>query len=287
MNLSFALTYGQGSIHGEYAKEKISLSPTSDLSISQTFGLTKSAQDIITHDVKMTSNGILGLGFPALTANSDTLEAYNPFVFELVQQKKITNPVFCISLNNEDGWQSELTVGGIDKTRYTGEIHYVDVEKNTNPKTQEKDYTFWSVWLESVGVDNKEEVKSNVILDTGTTLSYLTKGLADRIVTDVTQEKLTFDLQNELYLVKCELKNSNKKVVMDFKGVQISIDVADLILPFNEDHCSFGITYNFDKKNSLVLGDSILRSAFFVFDLGQNKVGMATAVNSKSKVFAI
>ncbi|KAI7897321.1 aspartic peptidase domain-containing protein [Mucor mucedo] len=289
MNLSFALTYGQGSIHGEYAKDKISLSPTSKLSISQTFGLTKSAKDIITQGVKMTSNGILGLGFPALTANSDTVEAYNPFVFQLAQENMISNPVFCISLNIGDGWSSELTIGGVDETRYKGEISYVPVEKNTNPKTQELDYTFWSVQLESIGVENgtKEQVKSNVILDTGTTLSYLTKTLVDRIVSDVTQEKLTFDLQNELYLVKCELKTSHKKILLDFKGAQLSIDLADLILPFDDQHCAFGITYNFDKKNSLVLGDSLLRSAFFVFDLGQKRVGMATAVNSESKVIAL
>lgn len=283
------MTYGQGSIHGEYGKDIINLSgPTSKLTVPQTFGLAKSAQDIITNNVKMTSNGILGLGFPALAANSDTVEAYNPFVFNLAQKNMISKPVFSISLNDQDGWTSELTIGGINHDRYSGQLTYLPVVKNMNVKKQELDYTFWSVELQTIRVDNEttHQVKASVILDTGTTLSYLTKELVEYIVQDVTQEKPAFDMQNEIYLVNCDLKNTSKQVKLDFKNLQLSIDVQDLVLPYNGDQCAFGITYNFDKKNSLVLGDTILRSAFFVFDMDQKQVGIATAVNSKSKVIS-
>lgn len=287
-NVSFAVSYGAGSIHGVYAKEKINLSgPSSKLTIPyQTFGLTHSARDIISSDLEMTSNGILGLGFPALTASSDTIERYDPFVFNLAAKKMITNPIFSIALNNAEGWKSELTIGGINHSRYSGQLKYVPVVKNMNSKTNELDYTFWSVQLQAIEIkEHKYKVNASVILDTGTTLSYLTKDLVDHIVQDVTQEKkLTFDIESELYLVHCNLKNSNKKVNFNFDGITISIDIQDLILPFNENQCAFGITYNFDENDRLVLGDTILRSAFFVFDMDKKQVGIATAVNSKSTV---
>lgn len=235
----------------------------------------------------MTSNGILGLGFPALAANSDTVEAYNPFVFNLAAKKMISKPIFSISLNDDDGWNSELTIGGINHQRYLGELNYLPVVKNINPKTSELDYTFWSIELQDIEInDTRYDIKSSVILDTGTTLSYLTKELVDHIVQDVTQEKLSFDIESELYIINCNLRTSNKKVKFNFNSVELSIDVQDLVLPFNDDQCAFGITYNFDKKDSLVLGDTILRSAFFVFDMEQKQVGIATAVNSKSKVLS-
>ncbi|KAI8085299.1 aspartic peptidase domain-containing protein [Thamnidium elegans] len=292
LNLSFSVTYGQGSIHGKYAKDTINLlGPGSGLtSNEQTFGLTESARDIISEDMEMTSNGILGLAFPALTANSDTMEAYNPFIFELAVKKIISQAIFSVSLNDANGWQSELTIGGVNRDKYIGEIHYVPVEKNINPKTSKLDYTFWSVKLKGIQANknNTIPVNKNVILDTGTTYSYLSKGLADQIVQDVTQQKVSVDLQSQLYIVDCKLKSSNQTIELEFdQNTKLSIAVADLVLPpadQDSNECGFSITYNFNQEQTLVLGDNILRSALFVFDMESKRVGMATAVNSSSKI---
>ncbi|KAI9360124.1 aspartic peptidase domain-containing protein, partial [Pilaira anomala] len=197
LNISFAINYAQGSVHGSYAKEKMNLlGPESTNNITspeQTIGLSHSAKEIISGGMEMTSNGILGLAFPALAANSDTLEAYKPFLFELAAKKIISQPVFSISLNEKEGWQSELTIGGINRDKFTGEIRYLPVVKNVNPKTAELDYTFWSVELKGIQIDQKNNLKVNqkVTLDTGTTYSYLSKELVDQIVQDVTQQKPT------------------------------------------------------------------------------------------------
>lgn len=293
MNLSFSVTYGQGSIHGKYAKDTINLlGPGSGLtSNEQTFGLAESATDIISEDMEMTSNGILGLAFPALAANSDTLEAYNPFIFELAAKKVISQAIFSVSLSDANGWQSELTIGGVNRDKYVGDIHYVPVEKNINPKTGKLDYTFWSVKLKGIQANknnNTIAVNKNVILDTGTTYSYLSKELADQIVQDVTQQKVSVDLQSQLYIVDCKLRSSNQTIDLEFDlSTRLSIPVADLILPpadKDSNQCGFSITYNFDKEETLVLGDNILRSTLFVFDIESKRVGMATAVNSRSKI---
>lgn len=290
LNLTFSVDYAQGSITGEYAKEKINLlGPASKLTIDdQTFGLADSAHDIISKDEEYTSNGILGLAFPALTANSDTIEAYTPFVFNLVEQKLISKPVFSISLNDRDGWESKLTLGGINHDDYSGDLHYLPVVKNVNKKTKELDYTYWSVQLDSIQLNDtdKIEVNQSIMLDTGTTLSYLTKDMVDHIISSVTQQgdHMQLDRQSELYMVDCALKSSDKSIDLVFKGARLSLAVKELIQSEDDGQCSFTITYNFDKEDSLVIGDSILRSAYFAFDMEKKQVGIATGKQSESKV---
>ncbi|KAG1061239.1 hypothetical protein G6F42_027731 [Rhizopus arrhizus] len=173
MDLAFSIQYGAGSIEGSYVKETVNLVANTNQQVkSQPIGLANSAKDGII-SLATEANGILGLAFPALTANSDTDQAYEPFVFNLASQKLISEPVFSISLDQE-----QMMIGGIDKEQHTGDVHYIPVVKNTNPKTGSSDYTFWSVELQDVSVNNEsssivtKENKKPVILDTGTTLSY-------------------------------------------------------------------------------------------------------------------
>lgn len=296
LNISFAINYAQGSVHGSYVKERMSLlGPDAITSPEQTIGLSRSANDIISGGMKMTSNGILGLAFPALAANSDTLEAYKPFLFELAAKKIISQPIFSISLNEKEGWQSELTIGGMNRDKFTGEIHYLPVVKNVNPKTAELDYTFWSVELKGIEIDQQNnktsslKVNQKVTLDTGTTYSYLSKALVDQIVQDVTQQKPSVDLSTQLYTVDCKLRSSNHTIQFEFDHLKISILLRDFILkPSNEEstQCALSLSYNYDENETFVLGDNFLRSAFFLFDMEAKKVGVATAINSSSKVFS-
>ena len=294
MDLSFSIQYGAGSIEGSYVRETVNLVANTNQQVkSQPIGLVNTAKDgIISLATK--ANGILGLAFPALTANSDTDQAYEPFLFNLVSQNLISEPVFSISLDQE-----QMMVGGIDKEQYIGNVHYVPVVKNINPKTSKSDYTFWSVELQDVIINDKssnivtKETKQSVILDTGTTLSYVNKDLADEIVKSVTNKTtVSIDLSSDLYTVDCSLKDSNLKVELAFSAtsgqvVRLEMDIQELILPlFGSDNskCAFGITYNFDKSDTFVFGGTILRSAYFVYDMGQKRVGLATAVNSKSQI---
>ncbi|CEP07795.1 hypothetical protein [Parasitella parasitica] len=294
MDLTFSIQYGAGSIKGTYAKETVSLAAeTNQKTEGQPIGLVSSAKDdIISSSTE--ANGILGLAFPALTANSDTDQAYEPFVFNLASQKLISEPVFAISLNQE-----QMMIGGIDREQYIGDVHYVPVVKNRNPKTNKLDYTFWSVDLENVAVNNRnsgiitKEKRKPVILDTGTTLSYVNKQLADEIVKAFTNKtSVSVDLSSNLYKVDCGLKDSGVKVELSFstasdQAVRLQVDAQELVLPpigTDDLECAFGITYHFDEADTFVFGGSILRSAYFVYDMGQRRVGLATAINSISQI---
>lgn len=286
----FAIQYGAGSINGDFAQDTIYLENNTHLAIKeQMFGLARSAKDEII-SLATQSNGILGLAFSALTSSSET---YQPFVSALVEQHLISQPVFSIALQQES-----MIIGGVDKDLYKDDIHYVPVVKNINTKTQQPDYTFWSVGLQSMTINNTNVIANqdnrNVILDTGTTLSYLDQETAEHIVKLVTQkDHVSYDLESEMYTVDCSLKKSG--IILDIaftaenqQAVHLMVDAQDLIFPLYEDdssnECGFGITYNFDKENTFVFGGTILRSAYFVFDMDQKRVGFATAIQSQSKV---
>ncbi|CAO3607931.1 unnamed protein product [Cunninghamella echinulata] len=91
----------------------------------------------------MNANGILGLGYPLLTAganNNDNI--YTPFVFNLIQQNIIQEPLFSVYLNqaSKNGWVGEVIFGGIDTTKFTGDLIYVPVAKLEAPSsTKEED----------------------------------------------------------------------------------------------------------------------------------------------------
>jgi hypothetical protein len=243
------------------------------------FGLATSAKDGILSEATQ-SNGILGLGFPALTANSDTNEAYLPFVFNLYQQGVIKDPVFSISLANEH--MQIGSDGGIDG------IHYVDVVKNLNPKTDKQDYTFWSIQLNSISVQNNSVEMNNarsVILDTGTTMSYMTQTIVEDMLASA-NVSYTLDKNTDLYQLDCDARNTDRFVQLGLgNGVQLDLAMKDLVMSLDGGHtCLFAFTFGFDSSDSFLFGDSVLRSTYLVFDFGQHRVGMASALNSVIQV---
>ncbi|RCH99517.1 hypothetical protein CU097_015439 [Rhizopus azygosporus] len=308
LNMSFSITYGLGSISADYAKDTMRLG---NISVSdQTFGLATSVGDniIAPTDNTITSSGILGLGFPALTANSDTALAYDPFIFSLAKQNLIPEPIFGVYLGSMDatGWAGEVLLGAVNQSKYTGELKYVPVQQNINPKTQKLDYTYWSVGIQDIKViqnnqtasitaagNSSESSTKNAMLDTGTTFTYLTKEMADRIIGLIAQRSPSeMSQSNGLYVVDCNLKTTEVKLELMIAStdtnqpVHWQIDIMDLIVPLSENRCGFGITYKESSLNdNLIIGDIFLRSSYLVFDMGNKRVGLASAAGMKSSVF--
>ena len=110
LSQAFTLTYGIGSVNGSYATDTVSVGGATIQ--NQQFGLASDTQQILTNanTVTVTSkkkrapttkssqpvaNGILGLGYPKLTAAASKGQgSYNPFVFNLATQNIIAQPVF-------------------------------------------------------------------------------------------------------------------------------------------------------------------------------------------------
>lgn len=301
---SFYIAYGIGSVNGTFAKDDVHLG---DAFISQQmFGIASSTKDLILM-FSSPSNGILGLGYPALTASN---VEYDPFLFRLQKEGLIERPVFSISMGSvhDHGWVGEILLGGTNPEKYIGEINYEPVWGN---------HTYWMVGGRSVQIIKKSTVPNEdqllmnstfistrgLIIDTGTTLTYMDRTLTDEIVHMVT-DNVIFDHMSGTYMIDCALKQETATdylLKFTMERTTLAIPIKDLILPLMREGkqqqdsssiCMFGIapwmTTGTSKKMNengwILIGDSVLRSTYLVFDMKDHQIGFAE-VRKKSSLF--
>ncbi|KAI8975642.1 aspartic peptidase domain-containing protein, partial [Mycotypha africana] len=331
---SFAIQYGIGSVNGSYATDTITIAGATVL--GQKFGLASVTADIMEQpdmidvsnntSINGTSpvimNGIFGLGYPRLTrAYSQSGNAYNPFVFNLVAQNLIENPVFSIFLNSisEADWSGEILFGGYDQNKFIGNLTYLDVAGLTAKITSEDSttrmsngYYYWMVYAQGIGVKNPLTTNGKpmtwgmselgaFILDTGTTLTYFPELITTQIVTAfVGAGKFTLDPQYNVYIIDCaaatnssfqfELILSKTAQVGNEQPIIVSVPAKELVISMegnsveNSHNCMFGIaplgkSSSLRSSNMYLIGDSVLRSLYMVYDMGKNRVGLAANKN--------
>jgi hypothetical protein len=331
-NQTFGIIYGSGSANGTYVTDTVTVGGATVQ--NQQFGLVTTTADILTNQGSLgggvgsspsvsqnsgpVSDGIFGLGYPQLTAStSDGGQVYNPFVFNLVQNKVIADPVFSIYLNSASatGNSGEIIFGGVDQSKYSGELAYMPVAglqsgSDGNPldaifggSGSSQVYAYWMVYGQGFNVVNgitspnlTMSTTVPVILDTGTTLTYLPQKVAQEIALSVAnQNDIAIDQQAGVYVVGCDVANSNAQVQIQFSTsskvtdspITFSVPVSQLVIPLDgtsastASQCIFGIApssgSSSSSSNLYLIGDSMLRSAYMVFDMGQNRVGLAAA----------
>ncbi|KAL0137870.1 aspartic peptidase domain-containing protein [Mucor lusitanicus] len=281
------------SLNGTFAKDDVRLG---NAHISQQiFGLASSTQDLILMS-SSPSNGILGLGYPALTTGD---VKYDPFLFRLHKEGLIQEPVFSVSMGSvhDQGWTGELLLGGTNPEKYVGEIAYEPVWGEN---------TYWMVGGKSIHIV-KETTQSEVmlnstfasvrglIIDTGTTLTYMDHALADEIVRMVAGN-VVLDQMSGVYLIDCGVRgDATTDYFLEFtmEKTKLVIPINDLILPLvggagvggpdEKDLCMFGIapwmttgtSQKMNEKGWILIGDSVLRSTYLVFDMKNHQIGFA------------
>lgn len=331
---------GIGSVNGSYSTDTVTIAGAEVT--KQQFGLASSTSDILTtssmggtgsgapgqnsssSSSDPTGNGILGLGYPSLTAanSKSKSSSYNPAVFNMVEQKLIANPIFSIYMNKESeaGWAGEIIFGGTDTSKYTGDLVYLPVAPlSATGSTSTGNYYYWMVYAQGLAVkgtgsnstDQSYSFASKAnsgtkgvgtfILDTGTTLTYLPTQIAQSIISSVTKASggsYLLDQQSQIYYIDCDQASSTATVELQMSQssqvsdspVTLSVPVSNLVIPLDASTpekarmCMFGIAPMQTSSSSsgigssmLLIGDSFLRSAYLVFDMGQNRVGIAAA----------
>lgn len=191
-----------------------------------------------------------------------------------------------------------IMFGGIDTEKYIGDLKAVPVIPNSDDDV----YSSFTVTLSSLTLNFTDgstvsavDQALPVILDSGTTLTYLPTRIAANIYDELgavddtsytglvyidcdylrNEQGLTFDFQfggDEGPLVRVpvdELVLDNVKAYIS-QGLPLPDNVAD----FEDDVCSFGIQ---PGSGIYLLGDTFLRSAYAVYDLENNEVALAQA----------
>lgn len=150
--------------------------------------------------------------------------------------------------------------------------------------------------LSGITVDGTElrssSLPAGVLLDSGTTLTYLPNEITQTIHSQVRAAIDTSSGRATAY-VPCALASQDRSLDFTFSGIKISVPYNELVLdsktpsgsglqfPDGTPACVFGIASN--GGGTSVLGDTFLRSAYVVYDLANHQISLApTNFNSTS-----
>ncbi|KAL0076352.1 aspartic peptidase domain-containing protein [Phycomyces blakesleeanus] len=272
-------------------------------------------------------NGILGTGFPQLTVPGlGSQKPHYPLVFNMVRQNIIKDPIFSIYLGaaTDMGWAGEIVFGGIDSTKHSGDLVYLPVtpydttsrEISLDPSSGKTvdDYFYWQVYSQGISATNgNSTTKFDVspdkgyIFDTGSTLSYFPQSIVEPMLTGlVGPSGYSYDPSTSSYFINCHGMPPNATVQLQMSSTgskmtsptTLTILASKLVIPVNgatvEDatKCIFGIGENTFLANEnmssmYLIGDTILRTTYLVFDMGKKRIGIAAAIGSGSVVSQI
>ncbi|KAI1755872.1 aspartic peptidase domain-containing protein [Xylaria castorea] len=281
---AFRIQYLDGSgAEGDYIKDTLHIAGTSVEALQ--VGLAENSS---------INSGLLGIGF---NTNVAADKPYPNIADLFVEQDLISIQAYSLYLDDLNAETGTILFGGIDTKKFIGQLKSVDIL----PDAQSNTYSSFTVALGSLKV-NSSSSNSNgselitketpVILDSGTTLTYLPSSIARRIYQTFNAVDDTRD--TGLVYVSCDLLSSEKDTTIDFQfgdrnGPVVRVPIDELVLdnvkgylniglelpdlPF-DDVCSFGIQ---SLSGIYLLGDTFLRSAYVVYDLTNKKIGLAQA----------
>ncbi|KAG9234016.1 aspartic peptidase domain-containing protein [Amylocarpus encephaloides] len=238
--------------------------------------------------------GIMGIGYNNSEANvvtgNGTVYANMPFA--LVDQGLIPTEAYSLWLNDLQSSTGSVLFGGIDTTKYTGTLGSVNVypsRRNGQVTSFTVAFTLLSA-TSSSGTDvlTPPDFAVAAILDSGTTITLLPDAVAELVFNELGARYYS---KLGATLVPCDLAKSSGTLNYGFGGVGgpvIKVSVSDLVMPLTltsgrtptypngQAACQLGIQGAGDLP--ILLGDTFLRSAYAVYDLVNNRIGLGQTV---------
>ncbi|KAL2046686.1 hypothetical protein ABVK25_011600 [Lepraria finkii] len=277
---AFQISYEDSSgVVGDYINDTLAIGNT--VIKQMTMGLAFQASN---------PQGIMGIGYDAdeSIAEQDPESIYPNVISQLKDQGYINTLAYSLWLNDLDSDTGSILFGGIDTDKFHGDIIVLPVQGASNVS-----YTDFTVALSSVSfIDaagktplSQDSLQVPVILDSGTTITYLPESVMNPIMSGV--GAVNIDELGGL-CVPCHLSSSKATFNFGFGGnggptIQVPLD--EMVLPIvtydgsspqfknGQDICSFGLASGGDGP--FLFGDTFLRSAYVVYDLTSNQIGMA------------
>lgn len=239
--------------------------------------------------------GIMGVGFAANEAVY-TSDRYPNIMDVFVSQGLIDSRAYSLYLNDYGSSTGSILFGGIDTEKFIGTLTSVDLVKEEGYD----EITSFTVPLVSLtlSINGSEDDSVSlsdavpVILDSGTTLTYLPSSTVEDVYSVVGAQYVD---QYGLGYIDCKYMTSDLKLTFQFgasDGPTVVVPADELVfdtvqtlvdagyttprhLGFDsDDACLFGLLPSDDYY---LLGDTFLRSAYVVYDLDNYRVALAQA----------
>lgn len=302
---NFSVDYDVGYAKGIRGTDNVVLSGISVK--NQVIGVVTDTEDAIQVGIDYdgtSADGILGLSYP----EQQTLNTYNLITsvpFNMMYNNLLTKPVFSIYTNSiyQENWSGEIVLGGYDETKYkNNKIYYIPVQMDDATDT----YTLWQVFLQSIQATNNNRTitslnqlqQAYISVDTGTTFTFVKLELVQSTLKSMNlYDPDNYDSDSGCYFVDCRYGriSSHYQVQFSFLSddndtvIQLNIPLQELVEPLdtidiNEaSKCYFSICSAADD-NAFIMGDSVLRAMYTVFDMENNRVGFAPSLGSNSSI---
>ncbi|XXH05352.1 Elongation factor G, mitochondrial [Hypoxylon texense] len=239
--------------------------------------------------------GLVGVGYAlneAIVANTQSAsESYDNLPVLLQKQGLINTNAYSLWLNDLDANTGSILFGGIDTEKYQGDLTRINIYKDSSSQAFTS-FTVAMTSLQAVSSTGSDSLSSSsfpipVVLDSGTTFSYLPTDLAEQVWREVGAE---YYPQYGVPLLPCNMENSAGHFSFGFGGsggpvINVTMDELVVSLADGDPYtfpsgqysgqaaCQFGLQ-NFSSSTYL-LGDTFLRSAYVVYDLVNNEIALA------------
>lgn len=258
---NFSLAYGNGHVSGYLSQDTIRIADA--VVPGLTFGETLSHHQPAF--ITTTFDGIVGLGFSQIGWRNTT-----PFLELFCQQHLFQQCLFSVYLRRMPGelYGGEITFGGIDESRYTGDVHYVPLSR----------VGYWQFEMSSVSVGNRQIAKKiEVILDTGTSLILMPIDIFNEL-----QTAMGALVENGTRGISCQGENL-QDIHFHIGEKKFTFTPADYVVKLETSNTTICVGGFLPIYESFwVLGDIFLTRIYTVYDADAKRVGLADAVSNEN-----
>lgn len=233
---------------------------------NQTFGVVTTSED--------QSQGILGLA-PDIQGGFDTEEPYSLVLNTMAKQGIIASRAFALDLRHSDSETGAIIYGGLDRNKFIGALESQPIVRGMHGEFR------LAVDMDTLGLTLDGQPQNyklqgddtNVLLDSGTTLTRLHPAVAVPILNALGAQ----DDGEGYFYVPCTMRNMGGSVDFGFGSKTVRVPFKDFIMNVGDDHiCYVGVVMSSDQQ---ILGDSVLRAGYFVFDWDNEAIHIAQAAN--------
>ncbi|VDK19071.1 unnamed protein product [Anisakis simplex] len=208
-------------------------------------------------------DGILGMAWDSLAVDNIAQP-----MDQIFNSPQCNEKLFAFWLNTNESAQfgGEITLCGIDQSRYQGELTWIPL-KETN---------YWMVQMQGVYMGQQQIVgQFDAILDSGTSLILIPNSQFSQVI-----QVLGATENNGQYLVSCSQVSSLPAITVVLGNQNFNVPANAYIVPFGNGQC----VVNLQSGNTSfwILGDIFIGQFYTVFDHGNQRIGLApsnTAIN--------
>lgn len=250
------------------------------------------------------SIGLLGLGYSANEAVPSLDETYQNMPEVLKDAGVINSRLYSIYLNDERATSGSILFGGIDRSKYTGDLatmnflppvysgqvdgliyQFITTITGANVTANGQTQNLWSGGSTDINAYASDDTSLPVLLDTGSTAFQIPQSYYVNYIAPA------FPFVNSQGLCSCKYATSDYYLTLEFGGkVNIRVDASEFIVPYvdpetkktqsvnGEEVCVFLIQPGSrSTRGFYIAGDAVLRSMYVVFDLDNGQASIAQA----------